>query len=102
MIIERVTFKLKFGKAREAITLWKELLEEAKKSNKTIPHMRILSDLSGPSYTLQMEMHLKSFMDIGPAQYEWMTNEKFKDLYQQIIPLCESASKDYFRIEAEV
>jgi hypothetical protein len=100
MIIERNVFHLKFGKAKEAIAIWKEIMEAIKK-NVTIPapEMRLLSDLSGPSYTLVVELHLKSFMDMNPKQAIWATTESVQTLYHQFIPICESASREYYRIE---
>ena len=100
MIIERNVFHLKFGKAKEAIAIWKELLDACKKTeNLSFPEMRLLSDLSGPSYTLVVEMHLKSFMDMNPKQAIWATTESLQTLYHKFIPLCESASREYYRIE---
>jgi hypothetical protein len=99
MIIERNVFLLKFGKAKEAIAIWKEIMTAAKKSNLASSEMRLLSDLSGSAYTLVVELHIKSFMDINPRQAVWATTESFQVLYQKFIPLCESARKEYYRIE---
>ena len=99
MIIERNVFKLKFGKAKEAIAIWKEIMVAAKKANLASSEMRLLSDLSGPAYTLVVELHIKSFMDMNPKQAIWATTESFQTLYQKFIPLCESAHREYYRIE---
>ncbi|MCC7233050.1 MAG: hypothetical protein IT242_08915 [Bacteroidia bacterium] len=99
MVIERNVFHLKFGMAKEAITLWKEILQEAKKSNLASPEMRLLSDLSGPAYTLVVELHLKSWTDMNPKQAVWATTARFQELYKQFIPLCESAERTYYKIE---
>jgi len=101
MIIERNEFRLKFGKAKEAIAIWKEMLEEGKQMGDKMPTMRLLSDISGPAYTIVMELFLKSISDVGPKTYIWMTTPKYQELYQKFIPLCESAERTYFRIEAE-
>lgn len=101
MIIERNEFKLKFGKAREAIAIWKEILETAKSGGRNFPQTRLLTDLSGPSYTLILDMFLKDITEISPKSYVWMTNEKYQELYQKFIPLCESSERTYFKIEAE-
>ena len=101
MIIERNTFHLKFGKAKEGIAVWKEMLEIMKKQD-SHPAMRIMTDLSGQSYTLILEMNLKSFMDIGPKAYMWVTNEAMQSLYQKFIPLCDTSHREYFKIEMEI
>ena len=99
MIIERNVFHLKFGKAKEAIATWKEILEVGKKTEMLPSEMRLLSDLSGTSYTLVVELHLKSFIDMNPTHAVWATNEDLQTLYHKFIPLCESANREYYRIE---
>jgi hypothetical protein len=100
MIIERNIFRLKFGMAKEGIAIWKEIIEAAAKTPELgKPQMRLLSDISGPAYTLVLEMHINSYMDINPKNAVWTSNEKFQDLYHRFIPLCESAHREYYKIE---
>ncbi len=99
MVIQRNVFHLKFGKAKEAIEIWKEILEASKKSNLGSAEMRLLSDLSGDSYTLIAELHLKSFADLNPSQAIWATTPKFQELYEKFKPLCDSATREYYKIE---
>jgi hypothetical protein len=101
MIIERNEFRLKFGKAKEAIAIWKEIIESGKGISEKMPEMRIMTDISGEAYTLIVEMQLKNFSDINPKNYVWVTHQKFQELYQKFIPLCESSHRTYFNIEAE-
>ena len=100
MIIERNIFYLKFGKAKEGIEIWKQILNEAKRNNFKGPEMRLLSDISGTAYTLILEMHIGSFTDINSKNTIWATHPSFQELYQQFIPLCEKAHREYFKIEA--
>jgi len=101
MIIERNEFKLKFGKAREALAIWKDLFDATKEIGDKAPPMRMMTDISGPSYTLVVEMFLKSINEVGPKNYVWMTTPRYQELYQKFIPLCDSSERTYFRIEAE-
>lgn len=101
MVIERNVFQLKFGKAKEGIAIWKEVCDEAKKSTNKL-EMRVLSDLSGPAYTIVLELHLKSFNDLNMKSSVWSTTEKFQELYQKFIPLCESAHREFYKIECIV
>ena len=101
MIIERNIFHLKFGKAKEALVLWNEMLDVLKKLDGH-PAMRMMTDLSGTSYTLIVEINLKSFMDINPKNYQWVTNTETQALYQKFIPLCDSAQREYYKIEMEI
>lgn len=101
MIIERTEFSLKFGKAKEALAIWREILQSGKNLPEKMPAMRIMTDISGAGYTLVLEMQLKNFNDINPKNYVWVTNPKFQELYQKFIPLCESSKRTYYNIEAE-
>ena len=102
MIIERNIFHLKFGKAKESIAIWKEILESAKTSDITKQEMRLMSDISGPAYTLVVEVHIKSYVDINPKNLLWATHPRFQELYQKFIPLCDRAHREYYRIEAMI
>ena len=101
MIIEQNIFYLKFGKAKEAIALWKQIMEVLKKDGRVSIPVRILTDLTGSAYTLIIEMNLRSYMDINPLTHVWKTNPQVHDLYQQFVPLCESAQRELYKIEAE-
>ena len=102
MIIVRNVFHLKYGKAKESIAIWKEILEAGKTTGMNKPEMRLLSDISGPAYTIIVEMHLHSFIDFNLMNAIWSTNPKFQELYQKFIPLCDSATREYYKIESIV
>jgi len=101
MIIEQNIFYLKFGKAKEAIEIWKQIGEVMKKDERFNTPMRILTDLTGSAYTLILELYLRSYMEINPMTYTWKTNQQARELYQQFIPLCDSARREFYKIEME-
>ena len=101
MIIEQNIFYLKFGKAKDAIAIWKQISEVLKKDERLSIPVRILTDLTGSAYTLIIELNLRSYMDINPLTYVWKTNPQVHDLYQQFIPLCESGRRELYKIEME-
>ena len=76
MILVRNVFQLKFGMARQAVALWKEgmaLMTEAGFAR----DLRVLTDLTGPSYTLVMEGTFESLADfekgteLGHTRHRW-------------------------------
>jgi hypothetical protein len=103
MIISRTAFKLKFGQARTAIALWKDIMD-AEVGNGPVPKppMRLLSDLSGPNYTLVTELNMRSFADMEPDQHIWSTNYRIRELYPKFVPLCEESTTDLFHVEHQV
>jgi len=102
MIIERNEFRLKFGKAREAINIWKEILESGKKAGVKVHEIRLLTDMSGPSYSLVVEIQMTSLTDLNQKNAVWVTTEVYRNLYEKFIPLCESAHREYFTIEHSI
>ena len=63
MIVVREIFQIKFGRMKEAKELWKEML----KMTPTDTKPRVLTDLTGPYYTLVLEnthKDLSAFEDL--------------------------------------
>lgn len=96
MILVRNVFQLKFGKAREASALIKEN-EALIKKHGGAP-TRFLTDLTGPFYTLVMEITYPSLSDMEKSQKEIMGSKEFSDWYQRFVPLIESGHREIFTI----
>ena len=96
MIIVRNTFRLKFGKAKEAIALWKEgkQIMEKHAPNK----VTIMTDLVGESYTLVCEMEVKSLLDVTAMQSGVYQTPDWVEWYQRFVPLVESARRDVYQL----
>jgi hypothetical protein len=99
MIVIRNVFRLKFGKAREAVALMKEGLAV---HNRVMAGQqfstRVLTDVTGPFYTLVLEItapNLATFESNVPKLFgdkEWQAN------YQKMGPLVESGYREVFSI----
>lgn len=96
MILVRNVFQLKFGKAREASALIKEN-EALIKKHGGAP-TRFLTDLTGPFYTLVMEITYQNLADLEKSQKEIMGTKEFSDWYQRFIPLVESGTREIYTI----
>jgi hypothetical protein len=99
MIIVRNVFQLKYGKAREALALVKEGLVLQKRAVSGVEFStRVLTDLTGPFYTLVLGLtlpNLASFETYGPqlfADKDWQAN------FQKMTPLVESGYREIFTI----
>ena len=99
MIVVRNVFRLKFGKAREAVALMKEGLAIQKKALAGVDFStRVLTDVTGPFYTLVLELtmpNLATFEANAPKLFgdkEWQAN------YQKVAPLVESGYREVFSI----
>lgn len=94
MILVRNVFQLKFGQAKEAVAVWKEMVELMRKAGIGAEH-RLLTDLAGgPYYTLIFEVEF-------PSLAEWrgaLGSEEQRRLYERFIPLVERGSREIFNI----
>ncbi|MCD6013278.1 MAG: hypothetical protein K0Q79_3140 [Flavipsychrobacter sp.] len=101
MMIERNEFRIKFGKMKDALALWNEILTEFKNAPDKL-HVRVLTDLTGPAYTLVLEIEIRDFIHLGFKNYQWMTKTKVGELYQKFVPLCESSVRTLYKVESEI
>jgi hypothetical protein len=96
MIVVRNTFQLKFGKAKEAQALWKELA-----AGGSIPgggDFRGMVDVTGPAYTFVLESTHKDLSDWEQGMSTGMADPKWHDWYSRFMPLCESSDRDIYKI----
>ena len=99
MIVIRNVFRLKFGKAREAVALMKEgkAIEKRVMSGRQYSS-RVLTDVTGPFYTLVLELtvpDIATFESNAPRLFgdkEWQAN------YQKMTPLVESGYREIFNL----
>jgi hypothetical protein len=97
MTVIRNVFRLKFGKAREAVALFKENVAIQKRAGAPFS-ARILTDVTGPFYTVVLELtapNLAAFETEGP---KFMASQEFQANYQKLVPLVESGHREIFTI----
>jgi hypothetical protein len=97
MIVERLVFSLKFGKAKDAKALMKEFKNLM--PAEMLKNSRVLFDLVGPSYTLVMETTHESLTEMEKMFTQEMPNAKeWESWYQRFIPLVEKSYREIFTI----
>ncbi|QOI97382.1 MAG: hypothetical protein HRU69_07715 [Flammeovirgaceae bacterium] len=96
MYVERNVFYLKFGASSEAIPMWKDYLQRVHQRDQNI-HARLLTDVSGPAYTLILEIEYESFSEMEPSECRLTNQPDWKEFYRQFIPLCEKAERTYYK-----
>lgn len=97
MILERMVFRLKFGKAKDVKALLKE--SKALMTPEMQKNMRYMFDLTGPSYTFVMENMYESLTAMEKMMSQDMPNGKeWGEWYQKFIPLVDSSYREMFTI----
>lgn len=97
MMIERNVFRIKYGKMKEAKAIWLKICETLTPALDT--KFRLLTDLTGPAYTLVMEIELRDFNHIEVLKEKWTSSTEVVALYQQFILVCDSSERTLFQIE---
>jgi len=98
MIVVRNVFQLKFGKAREAVDLMKEGLAHQKRVLGSDFSARVLTDLTGPFYTLVLEVTAPSFAAFETNMPRLFGDKEFQSNYQKVAELVESGYREVFNI----
>lgn len=97
MIVVRNVFRLKFGKAREAKEAMKDLLS----INRRLGYgqaARVLTDVTGPFYTMVLEMTFASLGDLEQGAKATMGDAGWKDAYAKLVPLVESGGREIYNV----
>jgi hypothetical protein len=99
MIVIRNVFRLKFGKAREAVALFKEGIAIQKRvgTERDFP-ARLLTDVTGPFYTVVLEITVPDLAAFEAAAPRLMGDKDWQANYQKIAPLVESGYRDVFTL----
>jgi len=96
MILVRDIFQLRFGKAREATKLFQEGMDKMK--NMSNSPLRLLTDLTGPYYTLVMESTFENLTEFEKYFKNETADPEWKSWYQKFVPLVESGRREIFNI----
>jgi hypothetical protein len=98
MILVRNVFKVRFGKAKEAMQAWKEVLALAKKLGFASKSNRLMTDLVGDFYTVVFENEFSSLTDFENGSKGIMANPEWQAAYAKIVALTDSGYREIFNI----
>ena len=97
MLVIRNTFHLKFGKAKEGVALMKEAIAIQKRLGSEFPE-RLLTDITGPFYTLVLELTVPSLGEYEAKAPKYMSDKKFQANYRKFTALVESGSREIYKV----
>ena len=97
MIVMRNVFRLKFGKAREAVANMKEGLAIQKRAGGDFA-ARILTDLTGPHYTLVLELTFPNLAALETMTPRIMGDKDWQANYQKFVPVVDFGRRELFTI----
>ena len=97
MIVVRNTFRLKFGKTREALAILKEGMAIQKRAGVDVSQ-RLLTDLTGTFYTIVLELTVPNLAALEATMPKVMGDKDWQANYQKLTPLVESGRREIFTI----
>lgn len=99
MIVIRNVFQLQFGKAKDAVPLLKEGLETQRRILSDVDvSTRLLTDVTGPFYTLVLELTVSDLATYEAAIPRLFADPDWQAIYQKLAGLVESGSREMFRV----
>ncbi|HEY3011302.1 MAG TPA: NIPSNAP family protein [Gemmatimonadales bacterium] len=99
MIVVRNVFRLKFGKARDAMAVWKEGLAIGERAGLSRNATRLLTDLVGPEfYTLVLETTYDSISDFERSAQALMSNPEWRAWYPRFTALAEGGYREILTV----
>jgi hypothetical protein len=97
MIVVRNVFHLKFGKAKDGVALMKEAITIQKKMGVDVSQ-RLMTDLTGPFYTLVLEITVPNLAALETQMPRIMGNKDFQANYQKFAELVHTGYREIFTI----
>jgi len=97
MIVVRNVFRLKFGKAKEAIALLKQGIAIQKQAGVEM-NQRIMADLVGTFYTLVLELTVPNMGTLEANMPKVMGDKNWQANYQKFSALVDSGYREIFTI----
>jgi hypothetical protein len=97
MVVIRNVFRLKFGKAKEAVALFKEGIAIQKRVAAGVNFStRLMTDLTGPFYTVVLELTVPSMSAFEAEAPKLMGDKDWQANYQKIGALVDSGYREIF------
>ncbi len=97
MILVRDIFQAKYGKGGELVALFKEARQKWPGGAKY--GYRILTDASGPFFTVVTETEVESLAEWEKLITEVFSLPDFNDWFARSLPLVESGRREFYNIE---
>jgi hypothetical protein len=98
MLLVRQVFQAKYGRGDELVALFKEFNLQMQEEGSSVPHFRILTDASGPFFTVVTESEVESFAAWEGMFRETLSQSWMGEWFGRMMPLVESGSREFYNI----
>jgi hypothetical protein len=98
MLVARQVFQAKYGKGDELVALFKDFNARMQADGVTDMNFRILTDASGPFFTVVTEVEVESLAAWEGTFSEGMARPWMGEWFGKMVPLVETGSREFYRI----
>jgi hypothetical protein len=97
VIVVRNTFSAKYGKGDALVEITRELLS-ALKNDPRVSAPRILTDLSGPAFTVEMEFQVATLAVFETVFAELVRGPAFAQWFGRVQALVDHSTRQFFTV----
>ncbi len=101
MLRARQVFQAKYGRGNELVGLFQEFNRRMQEEGGYAPHFRILTDATGPFFTVITEIEVASFAAWEGEFSTAMNRPWMGEWFSRMMPLVESGRREFYTIVAE-
>ena len=98
MLRARQVFQAKYGRGDEVVRLFQELNTRMQAEGGGAPHFRILTDATGPFFTVVTEIEVASFAAWEGEFSEAMNRPWMGEWFSRMMPLVESGRREFYTL----
>jgi hypothetical protein len=98
MLVARQVFQARYGRGDDLVEVFQELNRRMQEEEDPGPRFRILTDASGPFFTVVTEVEVESLADWEGSFSKSMERPWMGEWAGRMIPLVESGSRQFFNI----
>ncbi len=102
MLIARQVFRAKYGRGDELVALFREFNTRMQDAGGGMaPRFRILTDASGPFFTVVTEAEVESLADWEGRFRDSMDQPWMGEWFDRMVPLVESGTREFYNVVEE-
>ena len=98
MLVARQVFRAKYGRGDELVAHFKEFNARMREVDGTAPRFRILTDASGPFFTVVTEVEVENFAAWEGSFRDSMARPWMGEWFGRMTPLVESGSREFYTV----
>ena len=98
MLLVRQVFQAKYGRGDELVALFKEFNTRMQEEGGNGPRFRIMTDATGPFFTVVTENEVDDFATWEGAFSASMGKPWMGEWFGRMMPLVESGRRDFYNI----